>query len=159
MSVAVEFSKEEKNKARLMVRNAVKAGKLIKGPCEVCGTTNDVHGHHDDYAKPLDVRWLCNFHHGKHHAEESISPSVYVCPLCGEEEDHDINQYAIPLCLVCRTAYELIPDMIKRGWMDEDGNPSRTFPAVITKLRYLRSLGSARQRSIPYSPIVWPEGI
>lgn len=25
--------------------------------------------HHDDYAKPLEVRWLCALHHQRHHAD------------------------------------------------------------------------------------------
>ncbi|UOF80573.1 putative hnhc nuclease [Caudoviricetes sp.] len=32
-------------------------------PCEVCGTDNKVHRHHDDYSKPLQVRFLCPKHH------------------------------------------------------------------------------------------------
>lgn len=35
--------------------------------CEVCGRTRNVDAHHDDYAKPLDVRWLCRSHHRKLH--------------------------------------------------------------------------------------------
>lgn len=49
------------------VNNAVKNGLLIKQPCEVCGSTGLVHGHHDDYSKPLDVRWLCPKHHAEWH--------------------------------------------------------------------------------------------
>lgn len=41
---------------------AQKRGKLTPSPCEVCGST-DVQKHHDDYAKPLEVRWLCPVHH------------------------------------------------------------------------------------------------
>lgn len=52
----------QKFKARITLRNAVAAGKLTKGPCEICGET-DVQGHHDDYSKPLEVRWLCRQHH------------------------------------------------------------------------------------------------
>lgn len=56
----------EKDDARRRVRLAVRAGKLIRLPCEVCGETKS-EGHHDDYSKPLDVRWLCRAHHVEHH--------------------------------------------------------------------------------------------
>lgn len=52
--------------AHVKVGNAIKRGELIKQPCEVCGDTN-VHAHHDDYSKPLDVRWLCVNHHLEWH--------------------------------------------------------------------------------------------
>lgn len=39
---------------------------LKKQPCEICGEKN-VHAHHDNYNKPLEVRWLCSFHHKQHH--------------------------------------------------------------------------------------------
>lgn len=44
------------------VYRAVKSGKLLKQPCEVCGADR-VEAHHDDYSRPLDVRWLCKRHH------------------------------------------------------------------------------------------------
>lgn len=50
--------------ARWKVTRAVKSGRLVKQPCEVCGLTA-VQAHHDDYSKPLDVRWLCITHHAK----------------------------------------------------------------------------------------------
>jgi hypothetical protein len=40
------------------VRSAVRAGRLVRAACETCGATK-TQGHHDDYSKPLDVRWLC----------------------------------------------------------------------------------------------------
>lgn len=56
----------EKFAARRAVMRYVAAGKLVKQPCEVCGSS-EVHGHHDDYSKPLEVRWLCPIHHNEHH--------------------------------------------------------------------------------------------
>lgn len=57
----------EKVAARNAVYAAIKSGKLVPQPCEVCGATEDVHGHHDDYTKKLDVRWLCRKHHREVH--------------------------------------------------------------------------------------------
>lgn len=58
-----------KNKARNAVSNAVRDGRLKKQPCEVCGTTNNLNAHHDDYRKTLEVRWLCRKHHLKVHGK------------------------------------------------------------------------------------------
>lgn len=52
----------EKNKARQRVCDAKRRGKIVEQPCEVCGALN-VHAHHEDYSKPLDVIWLCPKHH------------------------------------------------------------------------------------------------
>ncbi|MCR4304963.1 MAG: hypothetical protein NUV63_12205 [Gallionella sp.] len=58
----------ERHNARLAARRAIEAGTLVRKPCEVCGT-HPAHGHHDDYSKPLAVRWLCPAHHREHHAK------------------------------------------------------------------------------------------
>lgn len=59
----------KKYRATNMVNNAIRDGKLFKEPCEVCGREEFVHAHHDDYAKPLNIRWLCAAHHQQWHAE------------------------------------------------------------------------------------------
>lgn len=58
----------EKYIARNAVNNAVRDGKLIKEPCEVCKDPNS-QGHHTDYNKPLEVTWLCFRHHRKAHGQ------------------------------------------------------------------------------------------
>lgn len=56
----------QKVMARARLRRAIQLGKITKQPCEVCGDTQ-THGHHDDYAQPLSVRWLCHIHHCEVH--------------------------------------------------------------------------------------------
>lgn len=57
----------DKAAARSDVSNALKDGRLERQPCEECGTTEQVQAHHEDYSKPLDVRWLCKTHHTEVH--------------------------------------------------------------------------------------------
>jgi hypothetical protein len=57
-----------KHEARWKLNRAIVTGRIQQQPCEVCGSLK-VHGHHDDYSKPLDVRWLCPIHHSEHHAK------------------------------------------------------------------------------------------
>jgi len=64
-----------KYKAKNMVSNAIRDGHLFKQTCEVCGTDKYIHAHHDDYAKPLNVRWLCAAHHRQWHIANGESPN------------------------------------------------------------------------------------
>jgi ribosomal protein S27AE len=41
---------------------ALRGGVLRRKPCELCGDPEAM-AHHDDYDRPLDVRWLCRSHH------------------------------------------------------------------------------------------------
>ena len=59
----------DKVSAHNKVARAVRAGKLKKLPCVVCGNSRS-HGHHDDYTKPLEVRWLCAAHHREVHDKQ-----------------------------------------------------------------------------------------
>lgn len=59
----------ERYRAHVSVQRALSSGAIEKGPCEVCGNTV-VDGHHDDYSKPLAIRWLCRKHHTQLHAQQ-----------------------------------------------------------------------------------------
>ena len=56
-------------RAGAAVQTAKRKGILIPQPCEVCGTTNRIQAHHENYSKPLEVRWLCSLHHRRRHKE------------------------------------------------------------------------------------------
>lgn len=55
-----------RGRARSVANAAQHDGRLVPQPCEICGT-QETEKHHDDYDKPLDVRWLCRPHHMELH--------------------------------------------------------------------------------------------
>lgn len=57
-----------KKRAHVQVKRAVESGQLTREPCCICGEPK-TEGHHDDYSRPLDVRWLCKKHHDAVHLE------------------------------------------------------------------------------------------
>lgn len=61
----------EKWAAHVKVGNAIRDGKLVRhSRCSKCASAYNVQAHHDDYSKPLDVRWLCQRCHVDHHKAE-----------------------------------------------------------------------------------------
>lgn len=62
-----------KKAAYSTVSNAIRDGKLKKEPCSKCGCEK-AQAHHDDYSKPLDVKWLCVKCHASHHKQERKLP-------------------------------------------------------------------------------------
>lgn len=56
-----------KNRCRQLVNYALRVGHLKRQPCESCGIDSRIHAHHDDYSKPLEVRWLCCICHNEWH--------------------------------------------------------------------------------------------
>lgn len=54
-------------KAHNKLNHAVRMGYIIKQPCKICGSTYRIHGHHNDYSKPLDIEWFCAKHHQRFH--------------------------------------------------------------------------------------------
>lgn len=62
------WAQNHKDQVNAMQRvNAyIKKGLIARKPCEKCGS-NDSQAHHDDYTRPLSVRWLCPMHHKEWH--------------------------------------------------------------------------------------------
>jgi len=66
----------EKERARVAVHHALATGKIVRPiTCERCGNSpaptkigaSRIQAHHDDYSRPLDVKWLCVSCHNREH--------------------------------------------------------------------------------------------
>jgi len=66
-----DLSPEEKKKsvARAYANVYQKRGKIVLQPCSVCLSPN-AQKHHEDYDKPLEVRWLCRKCHVEWHRQK-----------------------------------------------------------------------------------------
>src|SRR6478672_12211906 len=51
-------------RAHWRVKYALKTGRLVRpSECSTCGREAFIEAAHQDYTRPLDVRWLCHFCH------------------------------------------------------------------------------------------------
>jgi hypothetical protein len=55
-------SRKDKLASRKKALRALRSGRIDKQPCEICGSI-EAEMHHEDYSKPLEVKWLCRRHH------------------------------------------------------------------------------------------------
>lgn len=65
-----------KRAVHIITGNAIRDGLIKKSPCEICGCKK-VNAHHDDYAHPLSVRWLCDTHHKDWHNEHGEGANAH----------------------------------------------------------------------------------
>jgi hypothetical protein len=63
-----------KANARSYANRYQQIGKLVPKPCEGCGSDR-VEKHHDDYTKPLQVRWFCRGCHLQLHPTTAAAGS------------------------------------------------------------------------------------
>ena len=60
----------EKVRCRQLFMRAKINGKIkVPFQCQMCNKQAKLHGHHDDYSKPLDVVWLCRACHINKHQD------------------------------------------------------------------------------------------
>lgn len=76
---------EKRDWARGCVERATVNGELVRPKsCQECWRERMVHAHHEDYLKPLDVKWLCRKCHYKRHYGDN--PHKGVLNLRGLDE-------------------------------------------------------------------------
>lgn len=62
---------KEKYYAHQKVKKAIQTGKLIRSEiCDVCKKDGKIEAHHEDYSKPLEVIWMCQYCHLYHHQRD-----------------------------------------------------------------------------------------
>ena len=72
-----------RRRAIVITQTAIFRGDLKRQPCEICSKAGrwHIHAHHDDYAAPLDVRWLCRSHHKQHHDKFGPGKNAFIAEL------------------------------------------------------------------------------
>ncbi len=65
----------DRHKARMIFSAAIASGKVVRPDnCQVCLKTGiKIHGHHEDYSKPLDVIFVCSRCHADIHNKKRDS--------------------------------------------------------------------------------------
>lgn len=89
-----------KVKARNAVYRAVKTGKLQKLPCKKKSSEcrGRIEGDHCDYTKPLEVTWLCSFHHLQKEISRKKKTSKASCLSCGDDIFYPKKKYCSDKC-------------------------------------------------------------
>ena len=66
-----------KSQCHSLVSKAIQVGELQRAAlCENCGQERYTHAHHDDYSKPLEVRWFCCSCHRRLHTHSKSNKSA-----------------------------------------------------------------------------------
>jgi len=77
---------KERRAIHFQVSLAIQRGELVRSRhCESCGRRTRTQGHHDDYTKPLEVRWLCSSCHVRLHAGLPLLPDKTAALISRDE--------------------------------------------------------------------------
>src|SRR5574337_576254 len=62
---------------RSAIAGAVRRGDITKAStCSACGNWGRLEGHHEDYSKPFELRWLCPRCHRAEHGRGTVNQST-----------------------------------------------------------------------------------
>ncbi len=135
LSTVDEVANPKKHLARKLVWRAVAKGTLKKpASCQRCKKPSRVEAHHEDYDKPLDVKWLCAECHTEVHHGPPKAPKVldligrYMSEMgkkgasCGSSADK------------ARAAYARVAKQLKRR-AAEAAKSGRSDEAAVLQLR------------------------
>ena len=70
------------------LKSAIRRGLIEQKPCEVCGEQN-TDRHHENYALPMQVRWLCHKHHKADHKRMAGAGNGFLDML--EEDPEEVK--------------------------------------------------------------------
>lgn len=64
-----------RDRCRSYTNTLIKRGHLTRGCCKECGTDENVQAHHEDYADPRTVEWVCAKCHRALHQVRRVHPA------------------------------------------------------------------------------------
>lgn len=79
-------------------KKAVAKGWMTRKPCSVCGEPK-AQGHHEDYSKPYEVIWFCDYHH-KLHEGKILVPRADLGSNTSSETQIAISNTGDTQCLI-----------------------------------------------------------
>lgn len=122
---------KEKDAVRAYTRKKIKEGIIIKSStCEKCGSEKNIHGHHDDYSRPLDIRWLCqschfSFHKGAQGKREFCFRGHRFTELTTRLKVRP-NGKSRRQCKICKSEYD-------KAWIERNKKKALEYNSGVTK--------------------------
>lgn len=78
-------------RARNIIEHRLCRGTLVRQPCSVCGSTENVQAHHPDYKKPTEIIWLCRPCHFAEHKRIKESHTNNASIVYNDIETNDLG--------------------------------------------------------------------